>query len=203
MKKNKKLNAAVKFSVIDVDEQTAEPKLVELSREEYELRVAESGDAHSAPFTVSDENAESVGKQIVMNKVFGIDEKESVSKRQKIFKRITTILFFVLVGGVLCWTAYNDFFSGKKELPSPEYLYSIFSTRWFYLLFAFFSLACCYFFKALKHSLLAKKLKGKWRFGLCLDTAVIGLYYNYVTPLAVGGQPFEIYNLTKNGFSVG
>ena len=32
MKKNKKLNAAVKFSVIDVDEQTAEPKLVELSR---------------------------------------------------------------------------------------------------------------------------------------------------------------------------
>lgn len=203
MKKNKKLNAAVKFSVIDVDEQTAEPKLVELSREEYELRVAESGVPDAAPFTVSDENAESVGKQIVMNKVFGIDEKESVSKRQKIFKRITTILFFVLVGGVLCWTAYNDFFSGKKELPSPEYLYSIFSTRWFYLLFALFSVACCYFFKALKHSLLAKKLKGRWRFGLCLDTAVIGLYYNYVTPLAVGGQPFEIYNLTKNGFSGG
>ena len=36
-----------------------------------------------------------------------------------------------------------------------------------------------------------------------METAVIGHYYNYVTPLAVGGQPFEIYHLAKHGVSGG
>ena len=36
-----------------------------------------------------------------------------------------------------------------------------------------------------------------------MQTGVVGLYYNYVTPLAVGGQPFEIYHLSKHGITGG
>jgi len=32
-----------------------------------------------------------------------------------------------------------------------------------------------------------------------METGIIGTYYNNVTPLAVGGQPFEIYHLSKHG----
>ncbi len=202
MKKNKK-NQSVGFTVIEVDENTSEPKIVELSEREYDERI--SGDSHvrEHAISISDENEKSVGKQIVMNKVFGFDDKDAVTKRQKFFKRLMTWLFIVIVAGVLAWTAYNDFFSEKKQLPPREYWAEIFSTRWYYIILAILSLALCYALKATKHSLISFSLTGKWRYGVCLGTSVIGLYYNYVTPLAVGGQPFEIYNLTKNGYSGG
>lgn len=202
MKKNKK-NQSVGFTVIEVDENTSEPKIVELSEREYDERISGDFPVREQTFSVSDENEKSVGKQIVMNKVFGFDDKDAVTKRQKFFKRLMTWLFIVIVVGVLAWTAYNDFFSEKKQLPPREYWAEIFSTRWYYIILAILSLALCYALKATKHSLISFSLTGKWRYGVCLGTSVIGLYYNYVTPLAVGGQPFEIYNLTKNGYSGG
>lgn len=202
MKKNKK-NKSVEFSVIDVDENTSEPKIIQLTEQEYDERVANFPASNGHSVSISEENEKSVGKQLVMNKVFGFDEKDAVSKRQKFFKRLMTWLFIVIVVAVLAWTAYNDFFSEKKQLPPKEYWAEIFSTRWYYILLAILSLALCYALKATKHSLISYSLTGKWRFGVCLGTSVIGLYYNYVTPLAVGGQPFEIYNLTKNGYSGG
>lgn len=202
MKKNKK-NQSVGFTVIEVDENTSEPKIVELSEREYDERISGDFPVREQTFSVSDENEKSVGKQIVMNKVFGFDDKDAVTKRQKFFKRLMTWLFIVIVAGVLAWTAYNDFFSEKKQLPPREYWAEIFSTRWYYIILAILSLALCYALKATKHSLISFSLTGKWRYGVCLGTSVIGLYYNYVTPLAVGGQPFEIYNLTKNDYSGG
>ena len=202
MKKNKK-NQSVGFSVIEVDENTSEPKIVELSAREYDERLSGNSPVREHAISISDENEKSVGKQIVMNKVFGFDDKDAVTRRQKFFKRLMTWLFIVIVAGVLAWTAYNDFFSEKKQLPPKEYWAEIFSTRWYYILLAILSLALCYALKATKHSLISYSLTGKWRYGVCLGTSVIGLYYNYVTPLAVGGQPFEIYNLTKHGYSGG
>lgn len=202
MKKNKK-NQSVGFTVIEVDENTSEPKIVELSEREYDERISGDSPVREHAISISDENEKSVGKQIVMNKVFGFDDKDAVTKRQKFFKRLMTWLFIVIVVGVLAWTAYNDFFSEKKQLPPREYWAEIFSTRWYYIILAILSLALCYALKATKHSLISFSLTGKWRYGVCLGTSVIGLYYNYVTPLAVGGQPFEIYNLTKNGYSGG
>ena len=202
MKKNKK-NQSVGFTVIEVDENTSEPKIVELSEREYDVRISGDSPVREHAISISDENEKSVGKQIVMNKVFGFDDKDAVTKRQKFFKRLMTWLFIVIVAGVLAWTAYNDFFSEKKQLPPREYWAEIFSTRWYYIILAILSLALCYALKATKHSLISFSLTGKWRYGVCLGTSVIGLYYNYVTPLAVGGQPFEIYNLTKNGYSGG
>lgn len=206
--KKKKDKQSVKYTVIEVDENTAEPKLVELSQEEYDARV-NKGMLPKNNIEITPENEEKVGKQIMMNKVFGTNEKvspddtEAVSRRQKVFKHISTILFVSLVVAVLMWTAYNDFFAKGKTLPTGEYLASVLSSRWFYIIFAVLALLLCYLLKATKHSLMSINLKGKANFKTCLSTATLGLYYNYVTPLAVGGQPFEIYNLTQNGFSGG
>lgn len=202
MRKNKKKQSVV-FSVIEVEENSSEPKIVELSEKDYNERMASGETNIHTNAAVSAENEKSVGKQMVMSKVFGFNDKDSVSKRQKLFKKITTWVFIILVLGVLAWTAYNDFFSEKKQLPPKEYWAEIFSARWFYILLAMLSLLLCYSLKAAKHSLVSFNLTGKWNFKTCFGTSVIGLYYNYVTPLAVGGQPFEIYNLTKHGFSGG
>jgi uncharacterized protein (TIRG00374 family) len=50
---------------------------------------------------------------------------------------------------------------------------------------------------------MSKSLTKRWHFKTCFETGIIGHYFNNVTPLAVGGQPFEIYHLSKHGLDSG
>lgn len=190
-----------KFNVIDVDEKCGDAKIIEVSEEDYNARIA-SGDSSSMP-VITEENKDIIGKQIVMNRIIGFDDSENISRRQLAFKKITSGIFIALVVAVLIWTAYNDFFATGATLPPKEYIVGILNSNWFYIIFALVALFGCYLFKALKLSAIAKSLTGKWHLKTSMETAILGLYYNYVTPLAVGGQPFEIYHMSKNGISGG
>ena len=44
---------------------------------------------------------------------------------------------------------------------------------------------------------------GKYRAGLSLRVGISGRYYDSITPLASGGQPFQIYYLSKGGIEAG
>ena len=57
--------------------------------------------------------------------------------------------------------------------------------------------------QTLMYYVLIKDITGKKRFGLAYDVAVVGKYYDNVTPFAVGGQPMQILRLAKNGISAG
>ncbi|MBQ7924256.1 MAG: flippase-like domain-containing protein, partial [Clostridia bacterium] len=57
----------------------------------------------------------------------------------------------------------------------------------------------CFVLKGAKLSVFCKSMTGKFHFKTCFETGIIGHYYNNVTPLAVGGRPFEIYHLSKHG----
>ena len=61
------------------------------------------------------------------------------------------------------------------------------------------ALGFCFLFKGLKLSIMCKYMTGKFHFKTCFFTGILGHYYNYITPLAVGGQPFEIIHLSKHG----
>ena len=100
--------------------------------------------------------------------------------------------------GVLAFTAYRDFF-GNKNYPSISQLKSIFKTGWLYFLLGISAFVLSFFFKGLKNVIMCKSMTGKSHFITCMETGIIGTYYNNVTPLAVGGQPFEIYHLSKHG----
>lgn len=130
-------------------------------------------------------------------------ENENISKRQNNLKKAITILFIVFVVGVLAFTAYNDFFARGDKGLTWEQIMGVINYGWIYLLCALLALVFCYLFKGLKLSVICKPLTGKFHFKTCLETATIGHYYNSVTPLAVGGQPFEIYHLSKHGIHGG
>ncbi len=147
-------------------------------------------------------NLEEVGNNVVLDKLAGLGEDDSISKNQKFFKKLFSIIFIVLVIGVLAWTFYNDFFASDEKISWGE-VATVLSETWFYIIFAFVSLFFCFFLKGFKMSFLCKSLTGKFHFKTCLQTAIIGHYFNYVTPLAVGGQPFEIYHLSKHGVGGG
>ena len=198
MKKKVKKGTTVKK--IDFDESTHEPIIVEISEEEYLKQQAEKAKLidKEADF-VKLKSQKGTRGQLAMKKVLGIKKEENISKRQKIFSRLMTVLFIVFVVGVLAYTAYNDFFAEGKTLPSWEELKSIFANSWYYLLLALLSFFLTLVFKGSKIAIMCKSMTGKFHFRTSLETGLIGTYYNNVTPLAVGGQPFEIYHLSKHG----
>lgn len=55
--------------------------------------------------------------------------------------------------------------------------------------------------QVLMYYVLIKDLTGKKRFGLAYDVAILGKYYDNVTPFAVGGQPMQIVRLFSSGIS--
>ncbi|MCQ2387124.1 MAG: flippase-like domain-containing protein [Clostridia bacterium] len=148
----------------------------------------------------------SIGEQLVMSKIFNSydhnnEENAKITKRKKTLKVLSTILFIVLIVGVLAYTFYKDFFSGEKEPIPKEVLFSTLSKNWPYILLAVFSCFMCYVFKGLRLSFLCKNLTGKYHFILCLKTAVFGLCYNYMTPFAIGGPPSEIVYMASHNIS--
>lgn len=140
-------------------------------------------------------------KKMVVEKVWGVKKENDVNigKRQKLFKTLFTVTFIVFVVGVLAYTAYNDFFASGRDMPEWEDFKRLLTNSWQYLIYAALCLFLGLVFKGLKLSIMCKPMTGKFHLKTCFETGIIGSYYNNVTPLAVGGQPFEIYHLSKHG----
>lgn len=202
MKKKEK----VKATKIEIDETTNEPVIVEVDLlAENENKPKKKSIKKVRPEDVAnmnDKEYREFGRQLVMSGVTGYDRHDDeMDKRKLVLKRIFTTLFFVIVIAVLAITAYNDFFSknAMENPPSWQEIKSVISTHWGYLICVILALTCCFLFKGVKLSILCRKTTGHWRLKTCIETAVIGLYYNNATPFAVGGQPFEIYHLSTHG----
>jgi hypothetical protein len=108
----------ITYEKIEIDERTGEPIIVDVPIKQVRDNFS---DKRKVSFDDPKE-MESIGNQLIMNKVFGIEEEkptdDPVAKKQALFKKITSTIFIMFVGIILGVTAYNDFFSGKKELPS-------------------------------------------------------------------------------------
>ena len=195
MKKEKGQNQTPIIQKIEFDETTKEPIKIQLSGDE----VSKPIETNSQPELNEELDITNVSsKQMVMKQVLGLETNSSVDKRQKILKNVLAVIFWVVVLAVLVFTAIHDFSTGE-ELPSWEKISGTFSKTWPFLLLALVALFFGYFSKGLKLTIMCKSITGKFHFKTCMETAVVGIYYNNVTPFAVGGQPMEIYHLAKHG----
>lgn len=127
-----------------------------------------------------------------------IDNVEtSITKKKSKGKKIFNTLFFVL-NIVLIFLVFYNF---AKEGVQP--LSSLFASnpkwRFVWLALGLYVVTCL--FNTLKFSFLIHNKTGKWRPWFSFKLATIGRYYDHVTPLGSGGQPFEIYYMKKNGYS--
>ena len=184
------------------DEKTAEPIIIDVEEPSNEVdrlkKTVEIVENH--PLTKASDDAREVSKHIMMTRLPGFDdESKRIDKRQRAFKRAFTVFFVVFVVGVLAYTFYKDFFASGRDAINWENLKEVLQTSWLYLLLAFIALGLCYVFKGLKLSILCKASTGKFHLKTCFETGIVGHYYNCITPLGAGGQPFEIYHLAKHG----
>lgn len=135
--------------------------------------------------------------EIVEEQLEKVNERVEKPKSKK--KKIWSILLFVLNIALVVLVFYNF----AKEQGGIQPLSTLFAghPKWMFLWIALGLYFVAVIFNTFKFAILIKNRTGKFRFWFSLKLASIGRYYDQVTPLGTGGQPFEIYYLKKNGYS--
>ncbi len=121
-------------------------------------------------------------------------DNQSKTKRRLIFL-LTLAINFVVVGYIAFRELRNDA-TAVKRIPLSD------------LKFGFLGVAIALFFVAMladyckyRHMLITSE--GKDRKKAAFETAVLGKYYDNITPFGAGGQPFQMLSLRRHKFSAG
>ncbi|MBR2836904.1 flippase-like domain-containing protein [Candidatus Saccharibacteria bacterium] len=145
--------------------------------------------------TSSDKNAER-GR-----KVFGVFRSAHPrTKKQKIRKAIMIAIFVTINVAVIVATAVAEFGNSGEAAELAEV-----QLNWWLLIPAAVIFVAAMWLDIYKYVLLLKRTVGKGKFErgeewrLARRTVIFGKYYDNITPAAVGGQPFQIYYMHKNG----
>lgn len=123
-----------------------------------------------------------------------IEHLQSVSPEKKRKKRIRNIIFLLFNIVVLVLV-----FVLNPPATDESIVDVLLSTNGWYLLLAIATFVVVLLSEALIFSYLIKITTGRWRFKLSTKTALVGRYYDNITPLATGGQPFQMYTMNKAG----
>lgn len=127
----------------------------------------------------------------VCQKMPTITEIETKQKK----KKSTWIFLVINIAIVAAIFIYQ--FGFKETKPLSE----LFAEKPFYRYF-FISLgviAAFYIFIAIQYSMLLKTTTGKFRFGLGLQLAIVGKYWDNITPFGTGGQFAQVAHGIKKG----
>lgn len=109
------------------------------------------------------------------------------------------IIFVLLNIGIIAYTAVLEFSGGPPDKLS-------FSFGLANLALILCGFGCALFALAIetfKYVLMMKTLDLKVSLKHAFQVAALGKYYDNITPSAIGGQPFQIYYFSKNGYDAG
>lgn len=112
-------------------------------------------------------------------------------------RKIGTIFFIVLNVAIIGFMVYKEFFSGDAAG------FSDLEIDWRYLLPALLCFPIMVLAEGLKFRRLIFRTTGKKDMVGGLGVGVLGRYYDNITPMGSGGQPFQILYLHKRGYDAG
>ena len=93
--------------------------------------------------------------------------------------------------------------SGDVGITPPAEIFALWGKNIWFLVLAFACMIFYLLFDAFKYMLMFKTSIGKAKVKDSLKVAIIGRYYDYITPLGSGGQPFQVYYLAKHNIPAG
>ena len=128
-----------------------------------------------------------------------ITTAENKTAKKSKGKKIFTICFFLLNIVLVALVLYN--FAQESGGFQPLSTLIANNPKWSLLLIAVGLFVLTIIFNTLKFAILIYSRTKQFRPWFSFKLASIGRYYDFVTPLGSGGQPFEIYYLKKNGYS--
>ncbi|MBR3004934.1 MAG: flippase-like domain-containing protein [Lachnospiraceae bacterium] len=120
-------------------------------------------------------------------------------RKRKRRNRILWIIIFVVVnGGIITYIAIDEF---SKERPELGYKFML--SNFMFVIAGFGCVILALIMETLKYIAMMKALGEKVSVKAAFETAALGKYYDNITPSGAGGQPFQIYNMHKSGYSNG
>lgn len=132
-----------------------------------------------------------------------IKHKHTNSSQKKKKKNWSMVLFISVNVLVIALTAMFEFGGDTHPDGSLSSILSSIGKHWYFLVIAVCLFLSVYLLQTLKVYFMVKSASGKKKFKPILRSVVIGKYYDNITPLAIGGQPFQAYYLSQNGIPVG
>ena len=132
-----------------------------------------------------------------------MEERSKIDTKKKKWMTALKVLFIVALIGVSLYLMFglSNEIHGENSLGFVEMLTTTF--QWKYFLIFIAAIVAYLTFESLKFSYLLKLSTGKWRLRNAVTVMFLGKYYDNVTPLGTGGQPFQIYYLHKKKVPAG
>jgi uncharacterized protein (TIRG00374 family) len=124
--------------------------------------------------------------------------EQDMEKKKKTRKRIGTALFILLNVAVIAVTAGIEF--GSERAISRNDLLDM---KPWYLTAVAGCFLCALAAETAKYYLLMRESAGKGTLQQAFQVAALGKYYDFITPLSAGGQPFQVIYLSRIGLDAG
>lgn len=152
---------------------------------------------YTVPESVLKRREEERRKLLEAEKLIGEAEQEVV-KQTTGKKKTLNLLFFLLNIVVVVFVLIYQI---KQEGVIPlEQLLAYNLNGWFLVLAVLF-FALMMFLKSLRINILIKRSSKRSRPFLSYKTSALGRYYESITPMAAGGQPYQVFYLSKRGLN--
>ncbi len=177
----------------------------ELSREiTSSEKIAEGAVLHTENSDTSDVGGEKLTaaqEDAVLSdkeKKEGAYSEDDLKKRRR--RNMISFIVSLLIIGCVVYLLFE--LSNTLEQGDSATFYDLLDgMNWWYLLIAVGLFIIMYAADTLKYTLLGKSYGHKLGIAKDMKVALIGKYYEAITPFATGGQPMQIYYFYKNGMS--
>jgi uncharacterized protein (TIRG00374 family) len=114
------------------------------------------------------------------------------------------LIFFVVNAAAVFYYGYLAFEGQEQAIfIQSQAVFSQWSNNYQFVIIAISLFFVALLAETLKRMAMLKAQTGHWHFRLSIKVAFLGKYYDNVTPLASGGQPFQIYYLIDGGIAPG
>ena len=118
-----------------------------------------------------------------------------------IFKNVLKKNLFTIVTLAISMAILLVFLFRGNSVQQLSKIFSSLSVGW--MLLAFATLAVTWLLEGTADWLLCRHLYPHWSFGRAFMIGMTGLFYSAVTPFSTGGQPMQIYYMSKMGMQPG
>lgn len=125
-----------------------------------------------------------------------INSEETTTPKRKLSKKNLLMTAFVIINVVALLYAIISDFSNSGSLTLMQVI-TIIGDNWYFLVYALLMSLGVTIFRAFTMFFMMRANTKRGRLWLCIKTAALGKYYDNITPLGTGGQPFQIYYMSK------
>ncbi len=163
---------------------------------------SEDGD-DMKPAEESDEERYLREKEQVVKRIVNKIEKENAEDKKSKNRKwwIKTVLLLVMIGAsIALMFGITKYLAGDDLASFSQMIRGI---NWGYFVLLLCVVLLYIVFESSKYLYLLRISTGKWRIRNSVKVMFLGKYYDGVTPLGTGGQPFQIYYLHKKDIPAG